>query len=52
MRLVDGNATVGRVEYCYDGKWSAICSSFHDEEIAVACRQLGYSSYGGKVIDA
>ena len=52
VRLVDGNATEGRVEYCYNGQWSAICRTFHDEEIAVTCRQLGFSPYGGTMINA
>ena len=49
VRLADGNATEGRVEYCYNGKWSAICNSFHQEELAVTCKQLGFSIYGGKM---
>ena len=51
VRLADGNATEGRVEYCYNGKWSAICRSisFNYEEIAIICRQLGFSPYGGKM---
>ena len=49
VRLVDGNATEGRVEYCYNGKWSAICNNFHLEELAVTCRQLDFHIYGGKM---
>ena len=47
VRLVNGTETEGRVEYCHNGQWMAICGSLQDEEIAVICRQLGYTPYGG-----
>ena len=34
----------GKLEYCYYGAWSPICSSFHDEEATVACKQLGFTN--------
>ena len=47
VQLVGGTEMEGRVEYCYNGKWTPICSSFHDEEATVVCKQLGYAPYGG-----
>ena len=52
MRIQDGDgATYGRVEVCVGGLWGTICSDFWDyEDAAVACKQLGHSSYGKYII--
>lgn len=48
IRLMDGsNPLEGRLEVCYDRVWGTVCSdSWGQRDIAVACRQLGYSSTG------
>ena len=46
VMLVGGNtASEGRVEYCYNGRWSALCTtSFTLSQITASriCFQLGY----------
>ena len=45
VKLVGGNITSeGRVEYCYDGRWSALCTSYTLSQITASkiCFQLGY----------
>ena len=45
IRLIGGAASnEGRLEYCYDGAWTAACS-IGLSEATVACRQLGYTEY-------
>ena len=51
VRLVDGIVPYqGRVEFCINTRWSAICHSnyyhWRNSEAAVVCHQLGYSSAG------
>ncbi len=49
VRLVDGIVPYrGRVEYCRSGRWTSVCNrySWHDNDAAVVCRQLGYPSAG------
>ena len=47
IRLVGGeSSSEGRLEICYNDIWTPVCVSyFHDEEAAVACKQLGYTQY-------
>ena len=38
---------VGRIDLCVNGSWGTICgNSFDNKDASVACRQLGYSSFG------
>ena len=38
---------IGRLEVCVNGAWGVICRDFFDNnDAAVACKQLGYSSIG------
>ena len=42
IRLSGGAmSTEGRLEYCYQGSWTPLCS-VSSKEATVACRQLGY----------
>jgi hypothetical protein len=44
VRLMQGNATAGRVEVCVGGLWGTVCSQGWDNvDASVACRQLGYA---------
>jgi deleted-in-malignant-brain-tumors protein 1 len=36
--------TEGRLEYCYQGQWSAFCW-LQDETATVACKELGFTKY-------
>ena len=38
----------GVLEYCYNGRWSVFCN-LDDEEAEVACKQIGYSQFGGNI---
>ena len=50
VHLVGGSdVSRGRVEYCYEGTWYAVCASGWEdngEEARVICSTLGYSSVG------
>ena len=45
VRLVNGNGShEGRVEVCYNGTWSSLCS-INTETAGVVCEKLGYSNH-------
>ena len=48
LRLRDGTTSrEGRVEICYEHQWRTVCdNNWEAEDAQVACRQLGFSSYG------
>ena len=48
IRLIGGpSSNKGRLEVCIDSTWATVCdASFSIREGSVACRQLGYQSYG------
>ena len=49
LRLRGGgtNPRRGTVEMCYEGQWGTVCDNlWGTNDAKVACRQLGFSSYG------
>lgn len=48
VRLVNGSGPhEGRVEVCINKAWGTICrSSWNENDIHVACRQLGHAGLG------
>ncbi len=52
----DNNMIVGYVQYCFRDEWGRLCREsghqtlWDDSEVAVVCRQLGYTSTG-EVLD-
>ena len=47
-RIMDGSVDgEGRVEYCFGGRWGAVCDgNWGPPEAAVVCRQNGFSTNG------
>ena len=43
-------AGTGRLEYCYNGYWSPFCK-LDPVAASVACRQLGFTSYTGTLVN-
>ena len=48
IQLVGGDNNYGKVEVCFAGVWSAICSDtqWDNTDASVICRQLRFSPYG------
>ncbi|KAG2433648.1 hypothetical protein HYH02_012576 [Chlamydomonas schloesseri] len=48
VRLVGGSSrNSGRLEVLYNGTWGTVCDdNFDDTDATIACRSLGYFSYG------
>ncbi len=47
LRMVDGNATEGRIEICLNNEWGTICDQMWDNvDAGVVCRQLHLNSQG------
>ena len=51
VRLVNGNKdNEGRVEYCYNGQWSPMCS-LSTYTARLVCKELGYKKYNCKMMN-
>ena len=50
IRLVNGSkSNEGRVEYCYNGEWSPMCS-LSTYTARLVCKKLGFENYKCKVV--
>ena len=51
VQLVDGKSKYeGRLEVCYEGSWTSLCSSGVNSHVAaVVCRQLNFTTIGNIV---
>ena len=51
VRLVNGNKdNEGRVEYCYNGQWSPMCS-LNTYTARLVCKKLGYKKYNCEIMN-
>ena len=50
IRLAGGNILYeGRLEICMSNRWGTVCDdAFSENDAAVVCRELGYSTTGSK----
>ena len=51
VRLTEGSASEGTVQYCHDGVWGWVCrGSWTADTAQVVCRQLGLPDSGEQIL--